>query len=224
MRSTILLILMLFLSFHEGIGHAQVYFEETFFPVFVSKNDADNFAGGALDKNVATESGLGYEAHTTLGYVLWNQMLVGLTYNLYDSKTSRGRTANYEGIKTTTQKNEWGPTLGYFAGNWKFLLTYFIDAEKEMSQKYTDVNTGETAIDELRKNTEGTGFQFSVSYGLQLGAGFQIGPTLIYRSVTYAQQSFTVKTGSSTPYPSSKLQTKAMDTDLKPMITLSYRY
>lgn len=218
-----MLIFLFFISFHNT-ALAQFYIEETFFPVYVSKNDVANPGGGAIDKDVPTESGLGFDLRTTIGYVFSFQMLLGLTYNYYSVDTSRPVTVDYEGLETTTAKSELGPTIGYLLGSWRFALTYFLTADKEVTQKYTDTITHLVTVDEVYKNTNGSGFQFAVGYRFALGAGFEISPTLIYRTVRYSKQSYTVNTGSGTPYASSTLQTKAIDDELKPMITVTYTF
>lgn len=198
-----------------------VYFEETFFPVFISRNDEENDAGGSVSKSVPTQTGWGIDTRTTLGYV-YNGILVGGTFNYYDVRSSRPRTSDLEGLTEVTDKQEVGPTLGYLGGHWRFLITYFLSATKTLTQKYTDQITGAVTTDETRKNSAGTGYQIAVGYDFMLGAGIGISPTLIYREVSYAKQSYAVRTGTGTPYTTTKLQTKALDHELKPMITLNW--
>ncbi len=198
-----------------------VYLEETFFPVFVSRNDQENDAGGSATRDVPTQTGWGLDTRTTLAYV-WSSVLLGVTFNYYNVNSSRPRTADLEGLTEVTDKQELGPTLGYLGGHWRFMLTYFLTATKTLSQKYTDQITGAVTTDETRKNSGGQGYQIAVGYDFMLGAGIGISPTLIYRAVSYAKQSYTVRTGSGTPYTSTKLQTKALDHELKPMITLNW--
>lgn len=214
-----LILIMLFgLGFLET-AHAQVYFEETFFPVYVAKNDAENPGGGSTSQAVPTESGLGYDLRTTLGYIYSFGLVTGLSFNYYSVDTSRPQTT-LEGLKTSTKKSEIGLTLGYLLGGWKFMATYLLDAQKTAVQNYL------SSTNEVFKNTGGSGIQLAIGYGLNLGAGFEIGPTLIYRVVSYSKQSHDVLAGSpSVPaYSSTSLQTKALDRELKPMITVSYRY
>ena len=204
-------------------GGNQFYFEETFFPVYVSKNDAVSDAGGGNNQAVPTESGLGFDTRTTFGGI-WNNLLYGLTFNYFSVNSSRPRTADFEGLDFTTKKLEWGPTIGYFLGSWRFTLTYFLSATKEVTQKYTDQLTGIVTTDETYSNKDGKGFQIGFGYDFALGAGFGISPTLVYRSVSYGKQSYSVRTGAGTPYGSTSLQTKAIDNELKPMITVTYRF
>lgn len=198
-----------------------IYFEETFFPVFVSRNDQENDAGGSATRDVPTQTGWGIDTRTTLAYV-WSRILIGITFNYYDVRSSRPRTADLEGLKEVTNKQELGPTLGYLGGRWRFTATYFLSATKTLSQKYTDQITGAITTDETRKNSGGSGYQIAVGYDFQLGAGIGISPTLIYREVLYAKQSYTVRTGTGIPYTSTDLRTKALDHELKPMITINW--
>jgi len=85
-----------------------------------------------------------------------------------------------------------------------------------------DPTTGAVSVDNTYKNTAGSGFQFAISYGLNLGGGFSIGPTLIYRDVKYKKQSLDTPTG--TPYAASSTVSTPVDGELKPMITLVYRF
>lgn len=222
-RRTLSLICFCALGFLET-AQAQVYFEQTFFPVYVKKNDGASIGGGATTGSVPTESGLGYDLRTTLGYYSMEYgIFFGGTYNTYSVDTKRAKTTA-DGLKTSTEKTEYGLTLGYINGGFKLFYTHFLNAEKKASQHYLAVTPPD--LDESFKNTKGEGFQVAIGYGLNLGAGFEIGPTLIYREVKYGKQSHTVASGTPTlpAYGTTKLQTKAVDSELKPMITISYRY
>lgn len=202
------------------------YVEETFFPVYVQKNDAESYAGGSVSKSVPTEAGLGYDLRTTFGYVAWTDILFALTFNYYHVGTSRPRTSDYEGLTTNTDKQEFGPTVGYLWGSWRFLATYLVWAQKNYSEKYTDPTTGAVSTENNYKNTGGSGYQLAVSYGLNLGGSLTIGPTLIYREVTYAKQSLASPTGTSS-YGSTSTSspgTPPIDAQLQPMITVVYRF
>src|SRR4051794_23797323 len=96
-----------------------IYFDETLFPVYVNRNDTGSITG---PPGVATESGLGYDSRTTLGYAFLNHsLLVGATYNLYHLQTKRDYVSGGDsGLDQTTEHTEWGPTLGYLGENWRF--------------------------------------------------------------------------------------------------------
>lgn len=204
----------------KGQRNQGVYVEETFFPVYVSKNDTESQAGGSATKDVPTQTGWGWDTRTTLGYV-WQGFLLGGTYNYYNVRSSRPRTDDYEGLNEVTDKQELGATIGYLASHMRYTFTYFFSANKTVTQKYTDATSGDVTTDETYKNTGGSGYQVAVGYDFNLGAGWGISPTLIYRNVTYSKQSFTVRTGTSTPYETTTLQTKAIDSEIKPMVTLN---
>ncbi|MGZ3722908.1 MAG: hypothetical protein ACXVA9_08270 [Bdellovibrionales bacterium] len=213
-------------SYGGGGGGAgtsgKFYIEETFFPVYVKKNEAQTSSGNLPNQNIGTESGIGYDLRTTLGYVAWENVLFGLSYNMYSLSTSRPTTSDFDGYTSTTKKTEFGPTVGYLANSWRFMLTYFAFAEKTFKEQYTTAGTSTVNTDNTYKNTSGSGFQLAVSYGLNIGSGFTIGPTLIYRDVTYKKQSLDTPTGTS--YASTTPVTPPVDGELKPMITVVYRF
>lgn len=209
-----------FLSFaFSSVASAQLYIEETFFPVYVRVNNADKDLGGSTTGAVPTESGIGFDFRTTVAYTFTTGIILGLTYNYYKVSTSRPAEGAWEAAEKTVGKSEFGPTVGYSLGTWKFLLTYFVTGEKYQDYKLI----AGTVVDETYKNSGINGFQFTVNYGLPLGSGFEIGPSLIYRSVSYKRQSYTVRSGVGTPYDSD-LVSAAIDDELKPMVTVVYRY
>lgn len=205
----------------KGSPSSAVYFEETFFPVYVSKNDTETPAGGSAKKDVPTQTGWGVDTRTTLGYV-WRGILLGATYNYFNVSSARPRTGDYEGLNELTSRQEWGVTLGFFLGHWRLTFTDFFNASKTFTQKYTDPVTTLVTTDETHKNSDGSGYQIGVGYDFLLGAGFGISPSLIFRHVSYAKQSYEVRTGTGIPYATTPLQTAAIDNELKPMITLNY--
>lgn len=204
----------------KGQRNQGVYVEETFFPVYVLKNDTESPAGGSATKAVPTQTGWGLDTRTTAGYVWWG-VLLGITYNYYNVSSSRPRTNDYEGLKEVTDRNEFGATAGYLFTHWRLTFTYFLLANKTFTQTYTDGVTGSVTTDETRKNTDGSGYQIGVGYDFALGAGWGLSPTLLYRNVIYSKQSYTVRTGTGTPHSMTALQTKAIDSELRPMITLN---
>src|SRR5206468_3514652 len=90
------------------------------------------------------------------------------------------------GLDETTSKSEFGPTLGYLNGGWRVLLTMFMSGTQEVATKNTDSSgvTGDVSI----KNTDVSGFQVTTGYTFNLFSDTQIGPSLVYRSVSYKKQ------------------------------------
>lgn len=204
---------------------AGAYFDLSFLPKYVERNDASSVidAGGSLDQDIPTESGWGFDVSTTAGYTFANHYFVGLTYGYYSLKTSRDFTADFEGLEHEVSRNEWGPTLGLMMGRWRFLGTYFVSGTKTVRDALTDIGSATLSTDTTTKNLDVSGFQLSLGYGVAFGK-WEIGPTLVYRSVSYSKQTLEVDVGASTPYEKQTLQTKAKDGEFKPMVTLLFRF
>lgn len=208
----------------RGGGNSGFFLEETFFPVYVNKSDTQSFDPAGTPTEVATESGLGFDFRTTLGYTFSSQLIVGMTYNIYNLTTTRAAVnGGLDGLNEKTQKSEYGPTIGYLSGNWRMLLTYFLAASRQVDYKNTD-SSGAITSDTTFKNTEGSGFQFAFGYSYSLGAHFEIGPSLVYRTITYAKQSKVNRLSPAENYEASKLPSKAVDSNLTPMITMQVRF
>jgi hypothetical protein len=201
-------------------GDSPVYFEETFFPVYVNRNDTRSVTDSP---GVATESGLGYDFRTTLGLTFWDQLLVGLSYNIYHLNTKRPNVVNGDsGLNETTNRSEFGPTLGYMNSGWRLLLTFFMSGSQQIQTQNFD-NTGTTG-DVTIKNTGLSGFQVTTGYTFSLGSGFELGPSLVYRSVSYAKQSKVNALNSTENYGSTSLYSKSVDATLNPMVTIIVRF
>jgi hypothetical protein len=95
-------------------GDSGVYFDETFFPVYVNKVESSTFP----DATSAPTTGIGTDLRSTLGYVFSNKVFVGATYNLYNLTVSRDTVAGASaalaagGEEETTSRSEFGPTVG----------------------------------------------------------------------------------------------------------------
>lgn len=221
MRKFLFQILTLQILFISS-AHSQLYIEETFFPVYIKVNDARNSeAGGGRTENVPTESGIGTDFRTTIGYAFSTGIILGVTYNMYSVNTTRPETATFESVDKKISKTELGPTVGYSMGTWKFLLTYFVMGEKSLDQYYVQ---GTPTLNRKFTNTSISGFQFTINYGLPLGKGFEIGPSLVYRSVSYGKQRLDDRLTPGNSYGDSTMMTDPIDDELRPMVTAVYRY
>lgn len=199
-------------------GSGAYYFEETFFPVYVSRNNTNSITNAP----VADETGLGFDLRTTLGYAFWGQALVGLTFNYYSLNTKAPYIGTDDGLKETIQRNEWGPTIGYLNGGWRLLFTYFMSGSQHTNTTYFN-DTADTS-NVTFKHSELSGFQITAGYSFTLFSNVEIGPTLVYRSVGYKKQS---KTNALTPaedYSPITLHTKAKDSSLDPMLSVLVRF
>lgn len=196
------------------------YFEETFFPLYVDKNDTTSIT---TSPGVATETGLGFDFRTTLGYIFWDSMLVGLSYNYYTLSTKRPNVQGGDaGLKETTADNKFGPTIGWINGGFRTLFTFFVSGSKEVHTKNFDATT--TTGDVTITNRDISGFQFTVGYTFQVWSVMQIGPSLIYSSVEYAKQSKVNKLNATENYSSRSLFSENKYSDLQPMLTVVVRF
>ncbi len=222
-RNEALLFVLLFL-FWNTQAQADFYFDETFFPVYVQKNTTLNDAGGSqTSPGVSTESGIGYDLRTTLGFALWNKMLVGFTYNYYKLGSSREAIANgSDGVENSDVKTEYGPSIGYLSTHWRFVFTYFLSAIRTVESKSKDT-TGNTTSDLQLENTSGSGYQFAVGYYWSFGK-YGFGPSIVYRNVTYPKQTRNNRMDPTDGYQDTTLYTAAIDTGLSPMFTFVLRF
>ncbi len=197
------------------------FLEETFVPVLKTSNDTTSFTD---DPGVAAESGSGFDFRTTFGYTLAGEFLVGLTYNHYSYASKRSAVSGGDdGSEMKTTKTEYGPTIGYLRNGWRALFTYFLSGIKQEDTKNTD-SSGATVGDGTIKNTDGTGMQFSFGYTFALGPHFEIGPSLVYRSMTYPKQTKTNRLNAVENYTDKELFTKNTESELSPMITMQFRF
>lgn len=206
----------------KSSGGSGVYFDETFVPKIVERNDTQTYP---TSPGTATESGMGFDTKTTLGYIFGGAWFVGATYNNYSLTTSRpNRESGSASIDESTDLTYMGPTLGWFAGGWKVLLTAVISGEKVVHTKNKDATT--VTGDVKFTNKEGTGTQLAAGYAFPVASNFSIGPTLVYRSLTFAKQSKVNKINNSAAenYTNTKLFNAAIDSSLDIMISLSVRF
>jgi hypothetical protein len=197
-----------------GVGF---YFDETFFPVYVSKVDTSS----VTDSSVPTESGWGFDTRTTLGYAFWDTLLVGLTYNYYHLKTAR---PNVPGgtpqLDETTTHDEFGPTIGYVQSGWRALLTVFVGGKKIKKTVYSGTEESNVTL----TNKSISGFQLTAGYAFHLFSSIEIGPSLVYRSVSYSKQSNENALNSGLSYTDTTLYSKASESTLSPMISVVARF
>ncbi|WP_413291150.1 hypothetical protein [Bdellovibrio sp. HCB337] len=204
----------------SGRGGGGFFLDETFVPVYVNRNDTCCFNTAP---GVATQSGLGFDLRTTLGYTFGGNYLVGVTYNTYSLSTKRAAVSGGDsGLEETTSQSEMGPTLGYVTNGWRVLATYFISGSKSNQRK--DVDTAGASVSDITiKNSKLSGFQLAFGYTFALGSYFEIGPSLVYKSLTYTNQEKIDALGAS-GYADSELYTKAVENTLTPMISMQLRF
>lgn len=204
----------------KSSGGSGFYFDETFFPVLVDGNETTSFTAAP---GAANETGSGLNSKTTLGYVFGGSWFIGATYNYYSLTTKRSnRVGGDSGKDEKTESAYLGPTLGWLSGNWRVMATAFLSGEKTVETKNSD-NTGVTGNVKFT-NKEASGFQLLAGYAFPITSGFSIGPTLAYRTLTFAKQSKVNRLNSAEDYSDVSLYSDYTETDLDFMLTLAFRF
>jgi hypothetical protein len=197
-----------------------IYFETSIFPEYVNRNDTGSIT---TSPGVATETGLGYDTRTSLGFVFANSLVVGATYNLYHLQTKRDAVSGGEdGLDETTHTEQWGPMIGWLGANWRFLATYFMSGKNAVETRNFD--TSETTGDVTITKTKISGYQLAAGYSFYLTPSFALGPTVIYRNITYANQSKTNRLNSNEDYSDVSLYSNSTEATFKLMLTLAFQF
>lgn len=200
-------------------GGSGVYFDTTFIPKIVNKNDTESFTESP---GAATETGSGVDSKTTLGVVMGG-WFVGATYNYYSLSTKRSnRVGGDAGLKESTTNTQLGATVGWIGASWRFLGTAILSGEKVVDSKNID-NTGVVGSKKIT-NKEASGFQALVGYSYPVTNNFSIGPTLAYRSLVFAKQSKVNRITPSENYSNSSLYSDSIETNLDILLTLALRF
>jgi hypothetical protein len=219
--ATLLFLCLPSVGLAQSGGSSGTSVEISLLPVLVNRNDTRSVT---TDPGVATESGFGYDTRTTIGYEFSGRnWLVGLTYNLYSLKTKRAFVEGGDsGLDETTDNTQWGPTIGWLPGNWRLLLTYFTSGKKTVHTINEDSSgtTGDVTI----TNTSLSGFQLSAGYAFQVSQQILLGPSLIYRSLTYSKQSKTNALNSFENYEDVSLASAHVEATFDAMFTMVFQF
>jgi hypothetical protein len=211
-------------AFAKGNNGAGIYLDETFFPAYVNTTETSGFPTATA----SPKSGIGLDSRTTLGFVFENGLFAGATYNMYSLTAKRdyvagasAATAN-SGNEEATTRNEMGPTFGYMSNGWKVLFTYFLSGNKD----YTSTDSDETGVigKYAIKDTKGSGFQLAFGYNFALGSHFEIGPSIIYRNVSYTTESRTDGAANTPTYTDVDTKTPAGNGNLDCMISMGFKF
>lgn len=215
---------VLFLLSSVGTAKAGVYLESTFLPSYSQSNTGIGALGGSFDTaTVNPESGFSYDLRNTLGWVFGPHFLVGFSYNYANSPLKRSATADATSLDRKTTNSEFGPTVGYFSGNLRFMVTYIMAGSKKRTETQV-MSDGTKAADYTMENKGASGYQIAVGYSFPISKTLKIGPTLIYRSVQYSKQSLSNALDPSSNYSDRSFATKATESNLLPMITLALTF
>lgn len=206
----------------EPGGGSGFYFEETFFPVYKGENNTNSSSPGSPSP-AAVESTTGFDSRTTVGYVLGKGLLIGATYNFGNVKVKRDATSLDESLDETIKNSEFGPTVGWVGGNWKILLTYFTSGTRTDDEKNAD-NTGAVTGDKSMTYSGLSGFQAQLGYSWMLTPRFGLGPSLVYRTLSYSKQSKANHITPAEDYSDLSLDDKYTKSSLDAMVSLVFRF
>ena len=212
-----------------GGGNRKWYVDLSLAPVLRNQNDGFHiYEGGgssAAEGSVSTVKTFGYDLKTTAAYTFNSTWLAGLSYNLYSTSSSRSASAADTSQDSTTSINEYGPTLGALYSGWHFTFTYILASTFKYTDKQKD-NAGVVQSDITSTLKDGSGFIFNFGYSFDLTDWLQIGPSLIYRSVSYKTKSrVDALSGSATDtFSNQTLATKAVQGSLSPFLSLTARF
>ncbi|MGK5082053.1 hypothetical protein WDW37_02015 [Bdellovibrionota bacterium FG-1] len=171
-------------------------------------------------------SGLGYDTKTTVGYILFNRLFLGANLNFkntplnQDALTGAGA---QKAISSSTKYLEFGPSLGYVHGGFHGILTYIMAGNRTYSEKQTKAD-GTVSSDMQTADAIGSGIQIDVGYSFQLSPRLALGPSLVYRSVSYKTQSLTDNLSPANSTNGVTFTTNPVDANITPMITLSFGF
>jgi hypothetical protein len=200
-----------------------VYLETTFLPAYTQSNTGvgslgGNFSGGSL----SSEAGFSYDLRATIGY-LYRGVLIGYSYNLAQAPLSRSASTDAASLDRTTNGSQMGGTLGYLSGRFRLIGTFLFMGQKKRSER--QVQSDSTVIaDYTLENKGGIGYQFVVGYDFTISGKLKIGPSLVYSSVRYKTQTLKNDLDPSANYTDQDFTTKAIESNLQPMITLQYQF
>lgn len=204
-----------------GVGNT--YLEFAFLPIVKATNDyiSEGAGGGAFEGEGdpgKTET-TGYDLRTTLGYAIDGHWLIGLSYGMFSTTRKRSGESTQD---TQTSIKEYGPTFGVLYSGWKLAYTHLLSSEWSQSVKVME--SGATASDYTLTDTGASGYLLNFGYNFTLTSWLQLGPSLIYRSVTYSKQTKVNRVDPSGSYTDRNFAVKATQSDIQPYFTVIARF
>jgi hypothetical protein len=211
-------------------GPGGFYLEGSFAPVLKDQNDSIRFGEGggsfAGEGQVSTAHTLGYDLRSTLGYVFGNVFLVGISYDTYSTNTKRDAVKDGDnGKDSKTMVDEYGPTIGFLHGGWRLSLTYLLSSTYKYTDKQTD-STGATTSDIDVTLSKATGYLINLGYSIAVTNWLEVGPSLIYRTVTYSNETRknALDSSSGETFTDRSFDVKATQTNWSPYFSVTARF
>jgi hypothetical protein len=199
---------------------AQAWIDLSVTPLYGESNDTVHAGGGNFpgEGAVSTTTKTGYDLRTTLGFVLLNHILIGGSLNTSASTASRpglGATDTEKNVKES--RMEYGPTLGLVYDGFHFSFTYLMAGKRTQNILLKDTAGAVTYNGDLT-DKDGVGYQAKIGYAFHVTQSFLLGPTLVYRQVTYSKQDYKNNIGSGS-YDDKAYETKPVEGSLTPFLS-----
>jgi hypothetical protein len=201
------------------------YLEITGYPIYRQDNNSSGLGGGFDGADVASSSAFSYDLRNTLGYTFGDRWLVGFSYNFSNSPSKYAATPSSLSLEQTYKSNQWGVSLGYVppgTSGFRLIGTYFFAGKKSYSRFEAD-SAGAVSTDYELENKLGSGWQVTLGYSFALGSVVSIGPTLVYRVLSFKSQTQVNRQDPLANYTDREFSTKAIDNGLLPMISIIIR-
>lgn len=211
----------------QGVGAAgNIFYQLDLTPVWEDSNPSIYQYGGSFpgDGSVNTYSTRGVDLKNTFGYAIDGTWLVGFSYNILSTSGKRDASEGGDNARDDkTARSEYGPTVGVLYNGWRAALTYLLFSETTYSEKQTATD-GSVSSDTETINKKGKGFLLNLGYSVALTPWLQIGPSLIYRQVSYGARSFSDNVTPGNNYTDKAFLTDSFETTWTPYFSVTFRF
>lgn len=205
---------------------AEAWVDLSLSPIYAESNASIRDGGGSFpgEGAVGTTMKTGYDLRATLGVVLLNHILIGGSVNSSGSSAQRSAVGTTDTEKSVKDSSlEYGPTLGLVYDGFHFSVTYLMGGTRKQSATLKDTSNAVVYNGDLT-DKEGTGYQAKIGYAFHVTRSFLLGPTLVYRQVTYSKQDFTNHLSASASYSDKSYETKPVEGSLTPFVSAIFSF
>ncbi|HUP58330.1 MAG TPA: hypothetical protein VM598_12810, partial [Bdellovibrionota bacterium] len=137
--------------------------------------------------------------------------------------SSRDAATGNDSLDRVEKRQEYGPAIGFTTGNLRLIFTYFLGGTATLSDRSANL-AGVAGNDFVFKNHLRNGFQFVLGYSFNVSSAIKLGPSLVYRSVSYKEQDFTDNVTPANSFTGRAFSTDSKEANLLPMISLVFEF
>lgn len=204
---------------------AGIYADLSLAPIYEKANASVRSGGGSWEGEgaVGTSTKLGYDLRATLGVTVFNTILVGGSVNTLSANLTRPAVGDDTNKTVNDSRMEYGVALGVVRGGFHFIGTYLLDGTRSQTVNETEAS-GTLAAKTDAKDSGGKGFLISIGYAFQVTSGWRIGPSLIYREVTYDKQTLTNSVTPASSYNDRAYLSKPVEAAFTPFLTSRFEF